>query len=115
MSRRRRPLIRALSVVVFQEGEWLCAQCLEHDLAVQAKTLKSLYHHLHRIIVGHVAVRLHHGKRPFADLARAPQKYWRMFEQSKITLPPLLISFSVKNRALEIRLPKVRVAGPVAA
>jgi hypothetical protein len=31
----------AVRAVVFQEGEWLCAQCLEYDLAVQAKTCHS--------------------------------------------------------------------------
>jgi hypothetical protein len=25
----------SVRAVVFQEGEWLCAQCLEYDLAVQ--------------------------------------------------------------------------------
>ena len=35
-----RPKTRyALHAVVFQEGEWLCAQCLEYDLVAQAKTL----------------------------------------------------------------------------
>jgi len=58
---RRRPravrkyVIRA---VVFQEGEWLCAQCLEYNLVAQAKSLKQLSRALQRLIVAHVAVRL---------------------------------------------------------
>ena len=32
----------AIRAVVFQEGEWLCAQCLEYDLVAQAKSLQQL-------------------------------------------------------------------------
>ena len=32
----------AIRAVVFQEGEWLCAQCLEYDLVAQAKSLRQL-------------------------------------------------------------------------
>jgi len=102
--------IRTLSVLVLQEGEWLCARCLEHDLAVQAKTLPSIHARLHRMIVGHVAVRLAHGLRPFEDLPPAPRKYREMFNRSKITLPSQLFSFGIKNRAFKIPTPKVRVA-----
>ena len=105
----RRP-IRTMSILVFQEGEWLCARWLEHDLAVQAKTLSSLYVRLHRMIVGHIAVRFAHGQRPFEDLPPAPRKYRDMFNRSKITLPPQLFSFGIKNRAFKIPTPKVRVA-----
>lgn len=99
-----------MSILVFQEGEWLCARWLEHDLAVQAKTLPSLYTRLHRMIVGHIAVRLAHGQQPFDDLPTAPQKYREMFDRSKITLPSGMLRFSVKGRPLTIPSPRVRVA-----
>jgi hypothetical protein len=28
-----------LRVVIFQEGNWLCAHCLEYDFAMQARSL----------------------------------------------------------------------------
>ena len=40
-SKSRAPRKYAVRAVVFQEGEWLCAQCLEYDLMVQAKNLHS--------------------------------------------------------------------------
>jgi hypothetical protein len=46
----------AVRAVVFQEGEWLCAQCLEYDLMVQAKSLKQLSRALQKLIVGHIAM-----------------------------------------------------------
>jgi hypothetical protein len=43
MSRRSRAVRKyAIRAVMFQEGEWLCARCLEYDLVVQAKTLRQV-------------------------------------------------------------------------
>ncbi len=92
-----KPSIKTMRVVIFQEGEWLCAQVLEYDLAVQAKSLSSAYRRLRRMLEGHIAVRLAHGKPPFVDLRPAPRKYWNMFRRSRIPRP------------------EVRVAGPLAA
>jgi len=76
-----------LRAVVFQEGDWLCAQCLEYDLVAQAKSLPRLYEALRRLIIGHIAVRARHRQQPFLGLPRAPQKYWDMFERSRLALP----------------------------
>jgi len=51
-----------IRAVVFQEDEWLCAQCLEYDLMVQAKNLKQLVRALQKIIVGHIAIRLRYNQ-----------------------------------------------------
>jgi hypothetical protein len=99
-----------MSILVFQEGEWLCARWLEHDLAVQAKTLSSLHARLRRMIAGHIAVRLAHGQKPFDDLPPAPRKYREMFDRSKMTLPSAFFHFRVKSRSVKIPPPKVRVA-----
>jgi len=57
----------SVRAVVFQEGEWLCAQCLEYDLMVQAKNLQQLSRALQKLIVGHIVVRLRHKQQPFRD------------------------------------------------
>jgi len=54
-----------LRIVIFQDGEWLCAHCLEYDLATQAKNLDDLRYDLERMIVGHIAVSLANGLKPF--------------------------------------------------
>ncbi len=64
-----------LRVVIFQEGEWLCTHCLEYDLATRAKSLDDLRYDLERMIVGHIAISLKHGLKPFHNLRRAPEKY----------------------------------------
>lgn len=106
---RASQVIRPLRAVVFQEGDWLCAQFLEYDIATQAKNLEDLYYEIQRIIVGHVATSLAHGKPPFAGVPRAPQKYWKMFQRSKIALPIQKLGFRGRPRGMKIDPPELRV------
>lgn len=103
-----------LRVVVFQEGEWLCAHCLEHDFATQAKSLSDLRSGLERMIAGHIAISLKHGLKPFRNVRRAPDKYWELFRRSKISLPVQTFGFRVKKRGIKIPTPEIRVAPLVA-
>ena len=103
-----------LRVVIFQEGDWLCAHCLEYDFATQARSLDALRLDLERMIVGHVAVSLAHGLKPFANRRRAPERYWTLFRRSKITLPRQSFGIKVKQRGMKIPTPEIRVA-PLAA
>ena len=106
----------AIRAVVFQEGEWLCAQCLEYDLVVQAKSLQQLSKALQRLIVGHIAVRLRHKQQPFRDLPRAPEKYWAMFRRSRLTLPaPMFRLGALKSHGIVVAPPQIRIAAPSAA
>src|SRR5262245_48409212 len=106
----------AVRAVVFQEGEWLCAQCLEYDLMVQAKNLKQLSRALQKLILGHVVVRLHYKQQPFRDLRRAPEKYLTMFHQSRLALPaPMFKLGALRARGIVVAPPKVRIAASNAA
>ena len=101
----------AIRAVVFQEGDWLCARCLEYDLVVQAKNLRQLSRALQRLVVGHIAVRLRHKQRPFRDLPRAPEKYWAMFRRSRLKLPAPLFKLGVlRSHGVVVAPPRVRVA-----
>ena len=103
-----------LRVVIFQEGEWLCAHCLEYDFATQAKNLDDLRYDLERMIAGHIAISLKNGLKPFQNVRRAPEKYWELFRRSKITLPLQTFGFRVKKRGVKVPTAEIRVA-PLAA
>jgi hypothetical protein len=103
-----------MRVVIFQQGDWLCAHCLEYDFATQAKSLDALRLDLERMIVGHVAISLQHGLKPFANRRRAPERYWALFRRSKITLPQPRFGVRFKRRGVKIPTPEIRVA-PLAA
>ena len=103
-----------LRVVIFQEGDWLCGHCLEYDFATQAKSLDALRFDLERMLVGHVAISLQNGLKPFGKRRRAPERYWRLFRRSKITLPQQSFGIKIKQRGVQIPTPEIRVA-PLAA
>jgi hypothetical protein len=103
-----------LRVVIFQEGEWLCAHCLEYGFATQAKSLEALRADLERMIAGHVAISLANGVRPFRHRRPAPEKYWALFRRSKISLPPQSFDLKLKKRGLKVPATEIRVAPLVA-
>jgi hypothetical protein len=103
-----------LRFVIFQEGNWLCAHCLEYDFATQARSLDALRLDLERLLVGHVAISLAHGLKPFANRRRAPERYWALFRRSKITFPRQRFGIKIKQRGVKIPTPEIRVA-PLAA
>ncbi len=116
MRTKARTKKHAIRAVVFQEGEWLCAQCLEYDLVVQAKNLQQLSRALQRMIVGHIVVRLRYKQQPFRDLPRAPEKYWTMFKRSRLVLPTEMFKLTaLRSHGVVVAAPQVRIATPSAA
>ena len=102
--------MKKLRVVIFQEGEWLCAHCLEYGFATQARSLDQLRFAIERMIAGHIAISLANGLKPFKNRRRAPEKYWKLFRQSKISLPPQSFGLRVKRSGIRIPAPEIRVA-----
>ena len=95
-----------ISAVMFQDGEWWCAQCLEYDIAAQATTLSELRYELERVFATHVAASEELGQEPFESLNAAPQRFWDMFQTAKLQL--------ITDDDLPFRLPSAR-ARPIVA
>lgn len=72
-----------IRAVLFQEEGWWVAQCLEHDIAAQARTREDLLYELERILVGHFFISAEKGKLSFSHLPQAPLRYWAMYEQAE--------------------------------
>jgi hypothetical protein len=98
--------IRISAILFEEEGQW-CAQCLEYDIAVQAKTLTDVQIELYRALFSQVVASIELGREPFAGLGAAPPRYWDMFENAKTTvkreepalrLPPEAAHVSVSPR-----------------
>jgi hypothetical protein len=85
-----------ISAVLFQEGEWWSAQCLEYDIAAQARTLADLRYELERVLLSHVVVSAELGRSPFEGLKPAPQRFWDMYAAS---------SMRIESDELPFRLP----------
>ena len=97
-TRRERADRQQLRFLVFQEGEWVAAQCLEYDIATQARTLDDLVHEVQRIVIGHIATSRKLHKAPFERVPQAPEEFWAMFERSKIPLPARPVAFNLSFR-----------------
>ena len=67
--------------VLFEEQGWWVAQCLEVNVATQARTLQDLQFELERILVGYLVVAKENDAEPFENLRRAPKRFWRMYEE----------------------------------
>lgn len=74
------PVNKIHVLVELVDGRWV-AQCLEHDLATQARTLDELQREIMRILTAHIASCEELGLRPF-DLPREPKRMafsvWRL-------------------------------------
>lgn len=74
--------MNSLKVVVLLQDGKLVAQCLDYDIAVQAKNAKTLLKLLYLNLITRTARALMVGAQPFAGMARAPQAYWDMYDRA---------------------------------
>ena len=102
-----------MRVLFFEDryaGCW-SAQCLDHDIATQAKTLPELYYELHRLILGHLIISVELQREPFAGLPKAPQKFWDIYRQSSYHLQVKRNPFRVPQKfAGRMPVPDLRIA-----
>ena len=72
-----------LHAVVFQHGAHWVAQCLEYDIATQAATPDELLYELERIVAAHLLVADKEEVEPFADIPKAPKRFWEMYRRAR--------------------------------
>ena len=77
-----------MRVVLFQEEGYWVAQCLEFDIAAQAKAFKDIFQELERVVVGRIIFAESKGLEAFADLPRAPRRFWDMFDAASAEIQP---------------------------
>ncbi len=100
-----------ISVLMFQDTHtrtW-SAQCLEYDIATQAKSLDDLYYEIERMIAGYIVVSRELGLEPFEQLPAAPEKFWKLFAGAKIRLQRDPVPFRLP-RPEPLPIPEPRVA-----
>jgi len=105
-------------VVVFQEGDWVYAQCLEYDITAQGKTLNDCLYELDRLIAGYIAISIERGLEPLRDLKLAPRRFLDWFERSKIPLSAARFPFTAEDfdrHGIVVEPAQIRVAQPQAA
>ena len=78
-----------LRLLVFPEtgGHWT-ARALEHDVAVQARSLENAVDAVMKIIRAHVEFDRRHNRTPLSAFAPAPRLYWNAFRVASQTAAP---------------------------
>lgn len=66
-----------------RDSGWWSAQCLEYDLAAQAKTFHDLVYEIQRVVAVHVMASKAIGVEPFVNLKAAPASFWQIFDELK--------------------------------
>ncbi len=103
--------IRVLMLEGREPGEGWSAQCLEYDIAMQAKTLTDLIYEINRVMIGNFLVSKELGLEPFANFKSAPPVYWQLFDQAKTSICREPIPFGPEG-ATDPSEVVVRVAEP---
>lgn len=71
-----------IRVIAFQEGDVWCAQCLEHDIAVQAIDIPNLRDALKQAFIDQIQISLDLGVEPFSNIPPAPQAFYRIYDRA---------------------------------
>lgn len=76
------PINFNVRVLLYREDDMWVAQCLEHDIAAQGKTLDEVQNKFHQTFIGQVILDLEAGKQPLKNVPKAPAEFLKMFENS---------------------------------
>jgi hypothetical protein len=74
--------VMRIRAVAFQEDGFWCAQCLEHDIAVQAEDLPKLRDALEQALIDQIQISVDLGIEPFAAIPPAPEVFFTIYESA---------------------------------
>ena len=75
--------VTEMRVLVFPESSrYWTARALEHDIAVQGRSVEDAVDALIKVVRAHVAFDLRHNRRPLSAFPPAPRLYWNAFRDA---------------------------------
>jgi hypothetical protein len=77
-------IAQTIRVIVFRQGQQLFAQCLEHDIAVQADDIEVLRRRIELALEAESSER----GGDLSSIGPAPDYYFRMWREAKADLTP---------------------------
>lgn len=82
-----------------ERGMW-SAQCLEHDMAVQGKTLLDVNTAMQEMIACQIAVSRKLNRKPFAHLGKAPKIFHDLYAKSQMRINSQPVHLPSRARGL---------------
>jgi len=74
---------KQLNLFIFKEDDWWIAQCLDYDIAAQARSLSDVQYEFQRILIGRIVMAEKLNIDPFEGLFPAPEGYLKMVYDTK--------------------------------
>ncbi len=81
--------VRKIRIVVFQDNGWWIAQCLEYDIAAQAKTFDDVQYEIQRMLIGRTIAAKKTGVGVFDNIPPAPKYYHELYKKEEVNKVPL--------------------------
>lgn len=95
----------SLRVLLIEEDGGWSAQCLEYDIAAQAKTLAGLRHEFEKTFMSYVIIDTHSKGETFKQLGQAPREYFDLFERSDMKLEVTVLTVLEADVDADLPLP----------
>ena len=111
MSGPKNATLFKLDVILFEspEGIW-SAQCLQYDIAAQARTFQDILYEFERVVVSHIALNHEEGKEAFAGIKPAPDEFWALYDESPTSITRRPSPFRVDNYSPAMPIVEMRYA-----
>jgi hypothetical protein len=95
-----RPQTIRILCIEDKERGWWSAQCLEYDLAAQAKTFHDLVYEIQRVVTVQVMASKEIGVVPFVNLRAAPAVFWQIYDELKGDAKKEATPFTLMNSSI---------------
>ncbi|HEX2882222.1 MAG TPA: hypothetical protein VHO25_22030 [Polyangiaceae bacterium] len=92
-----------LTILLIKDGPVFVAQCLEHDIAAQGKTLDECKSRFMVAFSSQVVLDLSLGKKPLQDCGQAPYKYFEKSLGFSAAGPELPVYLPIQEKAPHIK------------
>ena len=103
-------------LAIQEENGWWSAQCLEHDIAAQAKTLSELLYEFEKTLMAYVLLSESAGEEPLSGIGAAPKEFWDMYEAADLSVASAKDDLGIRAQIHHtLPLSEFRVAQPAAA
>lgn len=100
--------IHVLMIEDKKAGYW-SAQCLEYDIATQAKGLTALLDEVHRVLNAHIRLSEKLKIEPFANLKSAPPIFWKMYYRATTSVHHISSVETLTNAPVEGRVAELQL------
>lgn len=77
-----------IRAVILEDGDLWAVQGLDYDIAAQGDSVHEAMQSFQRVVIAQVLLDLEKKRIPFADIPKAPDEFWEMFDEGVLVSDP---------------------------